>query len=58
LRTLLSIFALSLGISAAACHQEPAKGPAEKAGEKVDNAAEKTKDATKNAADDVKEKTK
>jgi hypothetical protein len=41
--------------SASACHHDPpAEGPAQRAGEKVDNAARDTKDAVKDSAHDVK----
>jgi hypothetical protein len=41
--------------AASACHHDPpAEGPAQRAGEKVDNAARDTKDAVKDSAHDVK----
>ena len=58
------------GLSLLACgHEEPAKGPAERAGESIDHAAEKTKegaekatektgDAIGNAGDKVRQETK
>lgn len=67
----LSLVSLALGLSLAACggSKEPADGPAERAGEKVDNAAEDTKEgaekaaektgeAVENAGDKVKDATK
>jgi hyperosmotically inducible protein len=44
------LFATALG--AAACER---KGPAERAGEKIDKAAEKAGDAVKDASDKVKD---
>jgi hypothetical protein len=45
-------------IALAACHHDkPAEGPAERAGEKVDQAGADTKDAAKDAADKTGEKT-
>ena len=46
-------------IALAACshHDKPAEGPAERAGEKVDQAGADTKDAAKDAADKTGEKT-
>jgi hypothetical protein len=41
------------GLGAAACHNEPAKGPAEKAGEKVDNAAQDVKDDAHETKKDI-----
>jgi uncharacterized protein YjbJ (UPF0337 family) len=65
------VLCLSLGVALAACggNKEPAEGPAEHAGEKVDNAAEDTKEgaekasektgeAVENAGDKVKDATK
>lgn len=57
------IFLASVAFAIAACGgKKPADGPAERAGEKVDEAAEDAKqkadeaaDDTKDAADDVKE---
>jgi hypothetical protein len=47
IRSVIGILALSLiALATTAC---PEKGPAEKAGEKIDNAIEKTKDAAKDA---------
>jgi hypothetical protein len=44
-----------LGVTSTACHHDrPAEGPAQRAGEKVDNAAADTKDAVKDSAHDVK----
>jgi hypothetical protein len=55
MRTTSILFAVA-ALGVAACHDnKPAQGPAERAGEKVDDAAEDTKDATKEAADDTKE---
>lgn len=46
---------LFLTFAASACHRDtPAEGPAERAGEKVDNAAKDTKDNVKDARDSVK----
>jgi outer membrane murein-binding lipoprotein Lpp len=51
------LIALVLGLTAACGgSNEPPKGPAEKAGEKVDDAASDTKDAAKKAGDKVEEK--
>lgn len=49
--TALIITSLTLACSALACHRAdpPAKGPAERAGEKVDNAAHETKEGAKDA---------
>jgi hypothetical protein len=45
LRNVIFVFALSaIALASSAC---PEKGPAEKAGEKVDEAVDKVKDATK-----------
>jgi hypothetical protein len=65
------VLCLSLGVVLAACggNKEPADGPMEHAGEKVDNAAEDTKEgaekasektgeAVENAGDKVKDATK
>jgi hypothetical protein len=38
---------VSIGVAISACPER--KGPAEKAGEKIDNAIDKTKDAAKDA---------
>ena len=49
------VFALSLvtlGFANIAC---PDKGPAEKAGEKIDDAVDDTKDAAEDAADETKD---
>jgi predicted small lipoprotein YifL len=67
----LLLTALVTGLSLAACggNKEPAEGPMENAGEKVDQAAEDTKEgaekasektgeALENAGDDVKDATK
>ena len=46
-RTVILVFALSsIALATSAC---PEKGPAQKAGEKIDNAVDKTKDAAKDA---------
>ncbi len=46
---------LFMTLTASACHRDtPPEGPAQKAGEKVDNAARNTKDAVKDSKDDVK----
>jgi hypothetical protein len=70
MRNSILLASLVSGLSLLGCHHdEPAKGPAEKAGESVDNAAEKTKegvekatektgDAIGDAGDKVREKTK
>lgn len=42
MRTVLAVLAAAIMLNAAACEQ---KGPAEKAGEKIDDAAEKAGDA-------------
>lgn len=53
---LLSIaFLTTLAITVSGC--EVNQGPAEKAGEKIDNAVEKTGDAIENAGDKIREKT-
>ncbi len=45
IRNVIVVFALlSIGIATSAC---PEKGPAEKAGEKIDDAIDKTKEAVK-----------
>lgn len=50
-----SIFLASLlsGLSLVACggSKEPAEGPAERAGEKIDNAAEETKEGAEKASE-------
>ena len=52
-KNLLTIFILSLFIfTLAACES---KGPAEKAGEKIDQAVEKTADKVEDATEGVKE---
>jgi hypothetical protein len=48
---LIASFAAAL--ASTGCHHEP-EGPAQRAGEKVDNAARDTKDAVKDSAHDVK----
>jgi hypothetical protein len=45
-----------LGLSLAAFSSSCSKGPAEKAGENIDNAVQDTKDAAKDLKDDVKKK--
>ena len=53
----LRTFALGLAfVGLCACHHRGAEGPAQRAGESIDNAADKTKDATKDAAHEVKKK--
>jgi hypothetical protein len=48
IRNVLLIVALSsIALATSACPEK--KGPAEKAGEKIDNAIDKTKDAAKDA---------
>jgi hypothetical protein len=50
-----TLAALTFALASSACHQEPpAQGPAEKAGQKVDQAARDTKDAARDSKDDVK----
>jgi hypothetical protein len=47
IRNVILVFALSvIALATSAC---PEKGPAQKAGEKIDNAVDKTKDAAKDA---------
>ncbi len=47
IRNVMGVLALSfIALATTAC---PEKGPAEKAGEKIDNAVEETKDAVKDA---------
>ena len=47
IRNILFVLALSsIALATSAC---PEKGPAEKAGEKIDNGIDKTKDAVKDA---------
>ena len=71
MRNPLLLASVLSGLSLLACggHEEPAKGPAEKAGESIDNAAhetkegaekatEKTGDAIGDAGDKVREGTK
>lgn len=48
----LVVLALAFAFGLAACN----KGPAEKAGEKIDNAAEKASDKIENAADKASDK--
>ena len=56
LRTILIVLALSsVALATSAC---PDKGPAEKTGEKIDDAIDETEDAVKDAADEVKDATK
>jgi hypothetical protein len=51
-----SFMTLIAALSFAACTtNKPAEGPAERAGQKVDNAADKTKEAGKDAVDVTKE---
>ena len=68
-RILFSSLMVSMSLLACGGSKEPADGPAERAGEKVDNAAEETKEgaekaaektgeAVENAGDKVKEETK
>jgi len=47
------LLSLTLGLTATACQKE--QGPAEKVGEKIDNAASDVKAAAKEAADDVED---
>ncbi len=50
--------ALTLALAAACSHHDkPAEGPAEKAGEKVDQAGRDTKNAAQDASEKVGEKT-
>jgi hypothetical protein len=51
-RILLAACAVALGVSAAACEQ---KGPAERAGEKIDNAAKTAGEAVEHAGEKVKD---
>ena len=53
-KVLLLVCGLMLVFSLASCEK---KGPAEKAGEKVDNAIEKAGDKVEKAGDKIKEKT-
>jgi len=53
-KVLLLVCGLMLGFSLSSCEK---KGPAEKAGEKVDNAIEKAGDKAEKAGDKIKEKT-
>jgi hypothetical protein len=46
-------FAVTLSLGAAACEQH--KGPAERAGEKIDDAAHDVKNAAHDAKEDVKD---
>jgi predicted small lipoprotein YifL len=56
LRTIIIVLALSsVALATSAC---PDKGPAEKAGEKNDDAIDQTEDAVKDAADEAKDATK
>jgi hypothetical protein len=53
MRVLLAAFIIvSSGFAVAACEQ---KGPAERAGEKIDKAGEKASDAVKDARDKAKD---
>jgi outer membrane lipoprotein-sorting protein len=52
LRTIGALFlVIAVGLTTAGC---PEKGPAEKAGAKIDDAVDKTKDAAKDVAKEVK----
>lgn len=51
---LLTCSTLSLALAACGGQHEPAEGPMERAGEKVDEAGEKTKNAADEAADEFK----
>jgi hypothetical protein len=53
MRNPLLLASVLSGLSVVACggHEEPAKGPAERAGEKIDNAAEKTKEGAEKATE-------
>jgi hypothetical protein len=51
-----TLASLTWMLSASACHHTD-EGPAQRAGEKVDNAARDAKDATKDTAHDVKKDT-
>ena len=53
-KVLLLVCGLMLAFSLSSCEK---KGPAEKAGEKVDNAIEKAGDKAEKAGDKIKEKT-
>jgi hypothetical protein len=48
-----TLTSLTLMLATSACHHTD-EGPAQRAGEKVDNAARDTKDAVKDSAHDVK----
>ncbi len=55
MKTHLIFFLVVVGFVASGCHRDqPAEGPAEKAGAKIDKAADDTKDAAKDTKDDVK----
>lgn len=48
--------ALAIALTSAACgSKKPADGPAENAGEKIDDAAKDTKEGAKKAAEETKE---
>lgn len=52
LRTIGPLFmVIAVGLASSGC---PEKGPAEKAGAKIDDAVDKTKDAAKDVAKEVK----
>ena len=55
MKRMLMLFAAASIATAACGGKKPADGPAERAGEKVDNAAKDTKDASKEAAKDTEE---
>jgi len=55
-KTTRILTALVLGLGLASFVSSCEKGPAEKAGEKIDNAVKDTKDAVKETAQDIKDK--
>ncbi len=54
-RTRGTLFAMAAALAVACSTNKPAEGPAERAGQKVDNAAASTKEAGKDAVDATKE---
>jgi len=52
IRVSFAILSLATALSMAACEK---KGPAERAGEKIDNAVDKAGDAVKDAGDKMKD---
>ena len=53
MKTVFSLFAIALLASACGGSKEPAEGPAENAGEKVNEAGEKTEEKVEEAGDKV-----